>query len=203
MRACSINPVDIKVRSGTYDDYPDYYDRCPHPQILGFDGAGVVKATGPRASHLSPGDEVFYSGSPIRQGSNADLQLVDGRAVVKKPRVWTWEQAAAMPLTWITAYEALVERMEIRKGERSGLLIVNGSGGVGSAATQVAREILQLPVIVATASRKETQDFVLDLGATHVVNHRKDIEPQLKELKLDVPIKCGSSNLPRVFVNSC
>ncbi|RMZ68459.1 quinone oxidoreductase [Pyrenophora seminiperda CCB06] len=191
IKACSVNPVDTKVRAGTYDDYPDYYERTPKlPQILGFDGAGVIESVGPQVTHFKPGDEIYYAGSPIRQGSNAEFQLVDSRAVALKPKSLDWGQAAAMPLTWITAYEALVERMEIQKGENAGILIINGAGGVGSVASQIARHVLNLPVVITTASRDETVRFSKDVGgATHTVNHHEDIAAQVEQLNLDVPIK--------------
>ncbi|KAL1602945.1 hypothetical protein SLS59_004600 [Nothophoma quercina] len=191
IKACSVNPVDTKVRAGVYDDYPDYYDRAPKPpQILGFDAAGVVESAGPEVKHFKAGDEVFYAGSPIRQGSNAEYQLVDSRSVAFKPKGLDWGQAASMPLTWITAWEALVERMEIQEGEKAGILIVNGAGGVGSVASQIARRVLKLPVVVTTASREETVKFSKDVGgATHTVNHREDLVKQVEDLKLEVPIK--------------
>ncbi|KAF9690613.1 hypothetical protein EKO04_011390 [Ascochyta lentis] len=191
IKACSVNPVDTKVRAGVYDDYPDYYERTPKPpQILGFDAAGVVESAGPDVKSFKAGDEVFYAGSPIRQGSNAEFQLVDSRSVALKPKRLDWGQAASMPLTWITAWEALVERMEIQEGEEAGILIVNGAGGVGSVASQIARRVLKLPVVVTTASREETVTFSKDVGgATHTVNHREDLVKQVEELKLDVPIK--------------
>lgn len=115
--------------------------------------------------------------------------LVNGGSVAHKPENLSFAQAAAMPLTWITAYEALVERLEIKKGEKAALLIVNGSGGVGSVASQIARTILELPVVITTTSRPETTEFSKKLGATHTVNHREDIVKQIKDLKLDVPLK--------------
>ncbi|CAA9961232.1 Quinone oxidoreductase [Pyrenophora teres f. maculata] len=191
IKACSVNPVDTKVRAGTYDDYPDYYERTPKlPQILGFDGAGVIESVGSDVTNFQPGDQVYYAGSPIRQGSNAEFQLVDSRAVALKPKSLDWGQAAAMPLTWITAYEALVERMEIAKGENAGILIINGAGGVGSVASQIARRVLKLPVVITTASREETVRFSKDVGAaTHTVNHHHDIAAEVEKLKLNVPIK--------------
>ncbi|EPQ57186.1 zinc-binding alcohol dehydrogenase [Gloeophyllum trabeum ATCC 11539] len=188
--ACSVNPIDMKVRAGRYDDYPDYYDRVPRPyQICGFDAAGIVEEVGKDCTLFKPSDEVFYSGSPVRQGSNAEWQLVDERSVGRKPHNLSFVEAAAMPLTYVTAYEALVERMEIRKGERAGLLIINGAGGVGSVASQIARTVLQLPVVVTTASRPETQEFTKAMGATHVINHRKDLKEQIDSLRLEVPIR--------------
>jgi zinc-binding alcohol dehydrogenase family protein len=191
VKACSVNPLDTKVRAGTYDDYPDYYERTPKlPQILGFDGAGVIESVGSAVTNFKSGDEVYYSGSPIRQGSNAEYQLVDSRAVALKPKSLDWGQAAAMPLTWITAYEALMERMEIQKNEQAGILIINGAGGVGSVASQIARRVLNLPVVVTTASREETVNFSKDVGgAMHTINHHKDITEEVEKLKLDVPIK--------------
>jgi len=191
LRACSINPVDTKVRAGTYDDYPDYFSRTPAlPQILGFDGAGTIESVGSSVQNFKPDDEVYYAGSPIRQGSNAEYQLVDSRAVALKPKSLDWGEAAAMPLTWITAYEALVERMEIQKGEKAGILIINGAGGVGSVASQIARRVLDLPVVVTTASREETVAFSKDVGgATHTINHHNDLADEVEKLKLDVPIK--------------
>ena len=183
-------------------DYPAYYPSAPGPpQILGFDGSGIVEAVGPLAASSSssgstpsfaPGDAVFYSGSPTRQGSNAELQLVDARSAAHKPQTLDHVQAASLPLTWITAYEALVERMGIRKDEKAGLLVVNGAGGVGSVALQIARKLLQLPVVIATASRPETVDWARRMGATHVVNHREgDLPGQVQRLGLpaDVPLK--------------
>ena len=107
-----------------------------------------------------------------------------------KPKSLDWGQAAAMPLTWITAYEALVERMEIQKNEQAGILIINGAGGVGSVVSQIARRVLNLPVVVTTASREETVNFSKDVGgATHTINHHEDITEEVEKLKLDVPIK--------------
>ncbi|KAK7541150.1 chaperonin 10-like protein [Phyllosticta citribraziliensis] len=211
VHATSVNPVDTKVRAGTYDDYqttaytpgPDdktpqknalaYFDRAPKPpnHVLGFDGAGVVDEVGDEAAKKGwrVGDDVFYSSSPVRQGANAQWQLVDARSVARKPRSLSWAQAAALPLTWITAWEALVERMGIAEGEEAGVLIVNGAGGVGSVATQIARRILRLPVVVTTASRPETTEFSRSMGASHVINHREPLPPQVEALALPMPIK--------------
>lgn len=169
---------------------PDYYDHVPKDyQILGFDGAGIIEAIGSDVRDFKPGDEVYYAGSPIRHGSNAEYQLVDSLSIAKKPANLDFVQAACMPLTWITAYEALVERMEIKKGEQAAILIVNGAGGVGSVASQIARNVLELPAVITTASRKETVDFSQKMGATHVINHREDLPSQVEKLELDVPVK--------------
>lgn len=190
MKAVSVNPVDTKVRAGVYDDYPDYYERVPPlPQIIGFDGAGIVEGVGEDVKSFKEGDVVYYAGSPIRHGSNAELQLVDSRSVALKPESLSLVEAASMPLTWITAWEALVERMEVKQDEKAGILIINGAGGVGSVATQIASRVLQLPVVVTTTSREETTAFSKEMGATHTVNHREDVVQQIKDLQLDVPIK--------------
>lgn len=164
----------------------------PKPyQVAGFDGAGTILQTGPDCTlPFQKGDKVFYSGSPIRQGSNAEYQFVDERSVGHKPARLDMTQAAAMPLTYLTAYEALVERLQIPKGEKgAGLLIINGSGGVGSIATQIARHLLGMEVVVTTASKPQKVQFSKDMGATHIVNHHGDLESQLRDLKLDVPLK--------------
>ena len=200
IKAVSVNPIDIKVRSGVYDDYPDYFERVPHPfQILGFDAAGIVVDAGPSVTNVKTGDEVFYAGSPIRQGSNAEYQLVDARSVAHKPQGLSFAEAAALPLTYITAYEALVERLSIRQGESAALLIVNGAGGVGAVASQIAKNVLKIPVVITTASRPETQQFSMDMGATHVVNHREDIVSQTKELGIDLSYN-GPHPLRYVFI---
>lgn len=187
---CSVNPIDTKVRAHRYDDNPDYYDRTPKPfQIMGYDGAGVIEQVGIECKYFKPGQAVFYACNPIKQGSNSEFQLVDERSCAVKPERLDFVEAAAMPLTFCTAWEALLERLEIQEGEKAGLLIINGAGGVGAIATQIAREVLKLPAVVTTASRPDTVAFTKSMGATHVVNHRQNIIPQIEELRLDVPIK--------------
>lgn len=162
----------------------------PRPyQICGYDGAGTVVDTGPDCSLFREGDQVYYSGSPIRHGSNAELQLVDERSVGHKPRKLDMVQAAAMPLTYITAYQALVEQLKIEPKEKAAVLIINGAGGVGAVASQIARQLLQLPVVITTASRPESVDFTKRMGATHIVNHREDLKKQIQNLNLEVPLK--------------
>lgn len=149
----------------------------------------MVEQTGHECSLFKVGDEVFYSGSPIRQGSNAEYQLVDERSAGHKPNTLDFAESAAMPLTYVTAYEALVERLEITRGEKAALLIINGAGGVGAVASQIARTVLDLHCVVTTASRPETAEFTKQMGATHVVNHREDIPAQIAKLNLDIPLK--------------
>lgn len=154
-----------------------------------------MEAVGSECSYFKVGDEVFYSGSPIRQGSNAEYQLVDERSVGQKPKRLDFVEAAVMPLTYITAYEALVERLGIKKGERTAILIINGAGGVGAVAIQIARVLLEVPVVITTASRPETISFAKAMGATHVVNHREDVSKQVADLNLDLPLKYGMAQL--------
>ncbi|HEX3624276.1 MAG TPA: zinc-binding alcohol dehydrogenase family protein [Verrucomicrobiae bacterium] len=176
VEAVSVNPVDTKVRAPK----PDVEK---NPRILGWDAAGVVEAVGPDVKRFKPGDEVYYAGDITRPGSNAEYQLVDERITGHKPRTLTFAEAAAMPLTTLTAWETLFDRMHIdRNGANHGqsLLIIAGAGGVGSIAIQLAR--MAGLVVVATASRAETQAWVTGLGANHVVDHRQHLPTQLGAL---------------------
>src|SRR5690606_6224218 len=147
------------------------------PVILGWDAAGVVEKVGPEASLFKPGDEVFYAGDITRPGSNAELQAVDERIVGHKPKSLSFAEAAALPLTSITAWEALFDRLGVPVGKAPGagsLLIVGAAGGVGSIAVQLARRLTSLTV-VGTASRPETQEWVRQAGAHHVIDHRRPL----------------------------
>jgi len=177
IHAVSVNPVDTKVRRRD--------DPNEGPRILGFDGAGVVRAVGPECSLFRPGDEVFYAGVINRSGTNAELHLVDERIVGRKPRNLTFAEAAALPLTAITAWEGLFDRLGVPQGGGQGqtLLVIGGAGGVGSMVIQIARAVTGLTV-VATASRPETAQWCRDLGAHHVVDHHGDIAAQMKALGL-------------------
>lgn len=176
VRAIAVNPVDYKVRAPK--------DRIETtPKVLGWDAAGVVEAVGPDATLFQPGDEVFYAGDITRQGCNAEFHLVDERIVGAKPASLDFAQAAAFPLTSITAYEAFFDRLAIdvevaNRGET--LLIVGGAGGVGSIGIQLAK-IAGLTVI-ATASRPESIDWVTSIGADQVINHREPLRPQIEAL---------------------
>ena len=177
VKAISVNPVDVKIRAPK-DGVED------PPRVLGWDAAGVVEAVGPDVTLFSPGDEVFYAGSITRPGTNSEFHLVDERIVGNKPKSLTFAGAAALPLTSITAWEALFDRMGVsRDGSDDGksLLVLGGAGGVGSIAIQVARQVARLNVI-ATASRDESRAWCLELGADHVVNHREDIPAQLEQI---------------------
>ncbi|KAL9560740.1 hypothetical protein ACKAV7_015057 [Fusarium commune] len=144
VKACSVNPIDHKVRSGTYDDAPDYYDHVPKDfQIIGFDGAGVIEKTGPNCRLFKAGDEVSWVGSTTEQGSYAEYQLVIELACAKKPKNLDFVDTASYGLTFMTAYQLLYRRMEVPPKEQVGILIINGGGGgVGSAAIQLARRVL-------------------------------------------------------------
>src|SRR5262249_19080919 len=149
----SVNPVDTKVRMRGNPD-------PTQPRILGWDAAGTVEAVGPAAMLFKPGDKVWYAGSIVRPGSNAEYQLVDERIVGRMPQRLSFAEAAALPLTTITAWEMLFDRFAIRIGKPADgevLLIIGGAGGVGSIAIQLARRLTGL-TIIATASRPETQE---------------------------------------------
>ena len=162
VEAVSVNPVDVKVRASS--------DPGGEPRILGYDAAGTVVATGTGVTLFSPGDEVYYAGSIDRPGTDAQFHLVDERITGHKPRSLSFGQAAALPLTTITAWEALFDRFRLNP-ESSGVLVVLGAaGGVGSMITQLARALTRM-VIIGTASRPESQQWVLDHGAHHVVDH--------------------------------
>ncbi len=177
VKAISVNPVDTKRRAPK-----DLVEKTP--RVLGWDVAGVVKSLGPQASLFKPGDAVYYAGSIIRPGGNSEFHLVDERIVGRKPASLGFAEAAALPLTTITAWEGMFERMGIsRTGAHAGktLLIIAGAGGVGSIAIQLAKKLAGLHVI-ATASRPESKIWVSALGADHVIDHAKELAPQLEAL---------------------
>jgi NADPH2:quinone reductase len=175
VRAVSVNPIDTKVRlrGGPNAGEP--------AKILGYDAAGVVDAVGPEVSLFKPGDEVFYAGSITRSGTNAEFHLVDERIVGKKPKSLSFTQAAALPLTSITAWELLFDRLAVAPGKAPddrALLVIGGAGGVGSILIQLARRLTALTVI-ATASRPETKAWCEKLGAHYVIDHSKPLAEQL------------------------
>ena len=177
VRAVSVNPVDIKLRSGATPPSGE-------TRILGFDAAGIVKAVGESATLFRPGDEVFYAGAINRPGTNSELHVVDERIVGRKPTTLSFAEAAALPLTSITAWELLFDRLGVPYGCKSSngtLLIINGAGGVGSILTQIARRLTGLR-IVATASRAETIAWCKKMGAHHVIDHRRSLNEALKEI---------------------
>ena len=182
VRAVSVNPVDYKVRSSSAPEGDDW-------KVIGWDASGVVVAVGPDATLFKAGDEVFYAGSIIRPGTNAELHLVDERIVGRKPASLDWAEAAALPLTSLTAWEAMFDRLDVTRavpGAAPAILIIGGAGGVGSIAVQIARQRTDLTVI-ATASRPETFDWVRGLGAHHVIDHSKPLAPQIADLGIGAP----------------
>lgn len=184
--AISVNPVDTKVRAPK-----DKVEEVP--KILGWDVAGIVEEAGPDCSLFRPGDEVFYAGSIARQGGNSEYHLVDERIVGRKPASLNFAEAAALPLTSITAWEALFTRMSISQdpaaNEGKTLLIIGAAGGVGSIAIQLAKQAGL--TVIGTASRSETVDWVKSMGADYTINHHEPLLPQLKAI--------GFSSVPYIF----
>ena len=196
VKAIAVNPVDTKVRK-----------RAEPPEgqvkILGYDAAGIVVGAGAKVKLFKAGDEVFYAGSLVRQGTNSQFHAVDERITGRKPKNLNFAQAAALPLTSITAWEMLFDRLGVKKNDASdkrALLLVGGAGGVGSIAIQIARKLTSLTVI-ATASRAETIAWCRDLGAHHVIDHSKPMPEQLKALgfahcELVVSLTATDAHLP-------
>lgn len=173
VRAVSINPVDTKVRRNAAPP-------AGEARILGYDAAGVVRAVGSEVTLFKPGDAVWYAGAIGRPGTNAELHAVDERIVGRKPSSLSFAEAAALPLTAITAWELLFDRLQVAQdgGDGDAILVTGAAGGVGSILVQLARELTGLTVI-GTASRPETQAWVSSLGAHHVIDHAQPLQPQL------------------------
>jgi NADPH2:quinone reductase len=191
VKAVSVNPVDTKQRAPR--------DRVETTaRILGWDAAGVVKAVGTEVSLFEPGDAVYYAGSILRPGTNAQYHLVDERIVGRKPATLSFAEAAALPLTTLTAWELMFERMAIPKsGGHAGrsLLVIGGAGGVGSIAIQLAKALARLTVI-ATASRAESLAWAKDMGADATVDHARPLAAQLQALgepEVDYVICCSDT----------
>ena len=167
INAVSVNPVDTKVRTRMEPE--------GEWGVLGYDACGVVQAAGSEVQFYKPGDAVFYAGSIARAGTNSEFHLVDERIVGRKPKNLTDAEAAALPLTAITAWEMLFDRLDVKRPTVQGsdtILVIGGAGGVGSITVQLLRALTEL-TIIATASRRETQDWVREIGAHHVINHRQ------------------------------
>lgn len=180
--AVSVNPVDTKVRQRQQPQAGGW-------GILGYDAAGVVEAVGPEVKHYKPGDAVFYAGAINRPGTNSEYHLVDERIVGRKPVSVSDAEAAALPLTAITAWEMLFDRLAVQRPTPQGgkiILVIGGAGGVGSITLQLLRALTDLTVI-ATASRADTQDWVRECGAHHVIDHRQALAPQVAALGLGAP----------------
>ncbi|WP_339899973.1 zinc-binding alcohol dehydrogenase family protein [uncultured Gilvimarinus sp.] len=186
VRAVSVNPVDTKIRRSAKPD-------DGQAKVLGWDAVGEVVATGDQAQWFNVGDKVWYAGDITRAGSNAEYQLVDERIVAAKPQSLSDADAAALPLTGITAWELLFDRLDFTPRESSEsetgkpqarILIIGAAGGVGSILTQLAAKLTNT-VVIGTASREQTQKWVKNLGADHVINHHQPMQPQLAELGIE------------------
>lgn len=178
IEAISVNPVDSKVRQ-------NLPAQPSQPRILGWDAAGVVQAVGDQVTLFRPGDRVWYAGDIQRPGSNAELQLIDERITGHMPKSLSFAEAAALPLTTITAWELLFDRLALRQGAHQGetLLIVGAAGGVGSVLIQLARQLTGLTVI-ASASRPQSQEWVRSLGAQVVIDHSRPLSEALQDAGL-------------------
>jgi len=182
VRAVSVNPVDTKVRKSAQPEAGDW-------KVLGWDATGIVKAVGPDVTLFQPGDRVWYAGSIARAGSNSELQLVDERIVGHMPTSLDFGPAAALPLTGLTAWEMLFDRLDVPTGDagkNKTLLVIGAAGGVGSILVQLARQLTQVTVI-GTASRPETRDWALQLGAHHVIDHSKPLGEEIARAGLAAP----------------
>jgi len=173
--AVSVNPVDVKVRASTPEQ--------ANPRVIGYDAAGVVQEVGGQVTRFAPGDEVFYAGTIVRQGTNARLHVVDERLVGRKPTTVDFGAAAALPLTALTAWESLFERLELTPESTDTLLVIGATGGVGSIMVQLAHVLSPGVRVIATASDPEGSAWVTELGADDVVNHRGDLAAQLAEIE--------------------
>lgn len=177
VKAVSVNPVDTKIRKRVSPEAGEF-------KVLGWDASGIVESVGAECSLFKPGDEVCYAGAINRPGTNSELHLVDERIVGKKPSTLDFAKAAALPLTSITAWEILFDRLGILPGKKAlgeTLLIMGAGGGVGSILTQLASRLTGLTVI-ATASRPETRAWVKSLGAHHVIDHSKPLSAELSRI---------------------
>ncbi|MDQ0639444.1 NADPH2:quinone reductase [Pedobacter sp. W3I1] len=172
INAISVNPVDYKIRQNSAKD-----TILETPKVIGWDATGTVEAVGEAVTFFKPGDAVYYAGDLTRSGSNAEYQLIDERIVGLKPGKLSHAEAAAMPLTALTAWESLYDRIRIsdQKDKGKSILIIGGAGGVGSIAIQLAKKISGLKVIT-TASRTETKEWCLSMGADLVVDHKNLVE---------------------------
>ncbi|MBP2604994.1 zinc-binding alcohol dehydrogenase family protein [Acinetobacter calcoaceticus] len=182
VQAVSVNPVDTKIRSNVSADNNQW-------KTLGWDAVGIVEAIGNQVSQFKVGDAVWYAGALNRQGSNSELQLVDERIVGHKPKTLEPREAAALPLTAITAWEMLFDRLQVPKvaPENTSILVIGGAGGVGSITIQLLKQLTNL-TIISTASRTETKEWVKQLGADYVLDHRQPLTAQIKQLGLNAPL---------------
>ena len=200
VRAISVNPLDVKLRSSAPPASGQDF------KVLGYDASGIVRAVGPEVTLFKPGDRVYYAGAFTRPGTNSELHLVDERLVGHMPESLDFAQAAALPLTSITAWELLFDRLGVQPGKKpnpKNLLIIGAAGGVGSMLVQLARRLTALTVI-GTASRPETQNWVRELGAHHVIDHTQAITAQLAQMgmpQVDIIVSLShtAEHLPQII----
>ncbi len=192
INAISVNPVDTKVRQAKVAQ--------DNTRVLGWDAVGEVIQIGSKVQHFKIGDQVWYAGDLTRDGSNAEFQAVDERIVSLKPQSIGNAESAAFPLTAITAWEMLFDRLNVDINSSDTILIIGGAGGVGSIAIQLLKVRTRLKVI-ATASREETKSWVKSLGADYVIDHSKDLNEQIKQLNLDAPRYVFSTNQTSSYLN--
>jgi len=182
VRAVSVNPVDTKVRKSAAPEQGEW-------KVLGWDATGIVKAVGPDVTLFQPGDRVWYAGSIARAGSNSELQLVDERIVGRMPQSLDFGAAAALPLTSLTAWEMLFDRLQVPtgdEGQHKTLLVIGAAGGVGSILVQLARQLTRV-TIIGTASRPETREWTLKHGAHHVIDHSQPLTEEFARAGLPAP----------------
>ena len=191
IKAISVNPVDTKVRRNPV--------AAGNTRILGWDAVGEVVEVGSGVQHFKVGDQVWYAGDLTRDGSNAEYQAVDERIVSLKPQSLSDAEAAALPLTAITAWEMLFDRFNVDLDQSDNILVIGGAGGVGSIAIQLLKARTNLKVI-ATASREETKAWVKSLGADYVIDHTEDLNTQIKALGLDAPRYIFSTNQTETYL---
>ena len=191
VKAISVNPVDTKVRRNPVV--------AGNMRILGWDAVGEVVEISSGVQHFKVGDQVWYAGDLTRDGSNAEYQAVDERIVSLKPQSLSDAEAAALPLTAITAWEMLFDRFNVDLDQSDNILVIGGAGGVGSIAIQLLKARTNLKVI-ATASREETKAWVKSLGADYVIDHTEDLNTQIKALGLDAPRYIFSTNQTETYL---
>lgn len=201
VKTVAVNPVDYKIRQNVEPEAGQY-------KVLGWDAVGEVVAVGDEVSLFSPGEVVYYAGDLTRQGSNAEYQLVDERLVGRKPKSLSDAEAAALPLTAITAWEMLFEHLEIQQqipGQHYPtneiILIVGAAGGVGSIMLQLAK-VLTSATVIATASRESSQEWVKKLGADYVIDHSRDLKPQIDRLNIGQVSHVASLNATDSYLDS-
>lgn len=176
VKAVSVNPIDCKIRALTDLEGEEY-------RVLGWDAAGIVKAVGNKVSLFKPGDQVWYAGDLTRPGCNSEYHLVDERIVGYKPKKLSFEEAASLPLTTLTSWELLFDRLAITSKERGTILITGAAGGVGSILVQLVKKLTSLTVI-ATASREASKEWVKGKGVDHIIDHSEPLQQQLIDLNL-------------------